>query len=304
MARGLDCAAARTLRKWLFAGGAVGVHDSFVASRRRLALAAVAFGLLAVASARVRAETVEVFAAGSLRGVVDELAREAGPELGIEVKSSFGGSGLMRERIEKGESPDMLLSADLGSPGKLAAMHRTVVPVIAFARNRMCILSRRSAGVTARNLIDRLLDKRVRLKTSKPVADPSGDYAWAIIDRIDALRPGSGAILRDKAQASMDLAATPAPGQSAVTALFVSDQIDMSITYCSGVRALEQDAPDLASLEIPPQLDPHPLYGAAVLSKKPQALQLLLYLLSEKGQAIIARQGLVPLVEAGEGKNP
>jgi ABC-type molybdate transport system substrate-binding protein len=268
-------------------------------------LAQVALGLLAMASvAAARAETVEIFAAGSLRGVVSELANEVAPALGIDVKPSFGGSGLMRERIEKGESPDLLLSADLGSPRKLEAMRRTVVPAIPFARNRMCVLSRRSAGVTARNLIDRLLDKRVRLKTSTPVADPSGDYAWAIIDRIDALRPGAGAILRGKAQASMGLEATPAPGKSAVTALFASNQIDMSITYCSGLGTLEQDAPDLASLKIPRQLDPHPVYGAAVLSKKPEALQLLLYLLSEKGQAIIAREGLVPLVEPREGTAP
>jgi ABC-type molybdate transport system substrate-binding protein len=269
------------------------------------AVAQVALGLLAVtAVAAARAETVEIFAAGSLRGVVSELAQEAGSALGVEVKASFGGSGLMRERIENGESPDLLLSADLGSPRELEAMHRTVVPAIPFARNRMCVLSRRSAGVTASNLIDRLLAKRVRLKTSMPVADPSGDYAWTIIDRIDALRPGSGAILREKAQASMGLEATAAPGKSAVTALFDSGQIDMSITYCSGLRTLQQDAPDLASLEIPRELDPHPVYGAAVLSKKPQALQLLLYLLSEKGQALIARQGLVPLLDQPASTTP
>ena len=269
-------------------------------------LAAVALGLLtATWMAPARSETVEIFAAGSLRGVVNELAQQAGTELGIEVKSSFGGSGLMRERIEKGESPDLLLSADLGSPRKLEAMHRTVVPAIAFARNQMCILSRRSARVRASNLIDRMLEKNVRLKTSTPVADPSGDYAWAIFERIDALRPGSGALLRQKAQTSMNL--TPPQGtavQNPTAALFASNQIDLSITYCSGVPTLQQDAPELASLVVPPQLDPHPVYGAAVLSAKPQALQLALYLLSEKGQAIIARQGLVPLVEPPMAAQP
>jgi molybdate transport system substrate-binding protein len=73
----------------------------------------------------------------------------------------------------------------------------------------------------------------------------------------------------------------------------------MSITYCSGAVALLKEAPDLTSLVVPPQLDPHPLYGIAVLSNKPQALKLALFLLSEKGQAIIASQGLVPLTETG-----
>jgi ABC-type molybdate transport system substrate-binding protein len=238
--------------------------------------------------------TVEIYSAGSLREVVSELGKAAAP-LGIEVKASFGGSGQMRERIEKGETPDVLLSADMGSPRKLAAAHRTSVPVIAFARNRMCILSRRSAGVTAGNLVGQLLKTNVRLKTSTPVADPSGDYAWAILDSIDRQRPGAGALLKQKAQASMAL--TPPPGKSGAAALFDSGQIDFSITYCSGVRNLAQDAPELASLEVPAALDPHPVYGAAVLSTKPQALQLVLYLLSEEGQAIVGRAGLVPLVQ-------
>jgi ABC-type molybdate transport system substrate-binding protein len=98
----------------------------------------------------------------------------------------------------------------------------------------------------------------------------------------------------------MTLTATnPAPNQSPAAALFASKQIDMSITYCSGAATLEKEAPDLTSLLVPPQLDPHPLNGVAVLSNKPGALKLALFLLSEKGQAIIASQGLVPLTESG-----
>jgi ABC-type molybdate transport system substrate-binding protein len=204
----------------------------------------------------------------------------------------------MRERIEKGEKPDLFTSADLGSPRKFEAGHRTVIPVIAFARNRMCVLSRRTAGVTDANLVDRMLSKDIRLKTSTPVADPAGDYAWAIFDRIEEHRPGSGAILKEKAQALMSLSAAPtAPGQSPYAALFASRQIDMAITYCSGITNLAKDAPDLTSLLVPPALDPHPVYGLAVLTDRPAALRLALYLLSEKGQAIIAKAGLVPISE-------
>jgi molybdate transport system substrate-binding protein len=164
----------------------------------------------------------------------------------------------------------------------------------------MCVVSLRSAGVTANNLIDRLLAKDVRVKTSTPLADPAGDYAWAIFDHIDAMRPGAGATLKDKAQALMSLTATPAtPTQSAAAALFASRQIDMSVTYCSGSSALEKEVPELTSLVVPAQLDPHPVYGVAVLSSKPQAMRVALLLLSEKGQAIIAHEGLVPLTDTG-----
>jgi ABC-type molybdate transport system substrate-binding protein len=254
--------------------------------------------LCVLSSGIVRAQTVAIYAAGSLRGVVSALSEEAGTAFNITVTPTFGGSGSLRERIEKGEQPDLFLSADVGSPLKLAGQGRTVVPVAAFARNRMCVISRRAAGVTGSNLVDRLLAGAVRVKTSTPIADPSGDYAWAIFDRIDAVKPGSGAVLKAKAQATMTAVATPqSPTQSAAAALFAAHQIDMSITYCSGSAALERELPDLVSLEVPPQLDPHPLYGMAVLSSKPEVLRLALYLLSAKGQAIVAAAGLVPLVD-------
>jgi ABC-type molybdate transport system substrate-binding protein len=246
--------------------------------------------------ALVNAEPVEILAAGSLRAVVAELTAEASG-LGIETKTNFGGSGSLRERIEKGEKADLLLSADLGSPEKLASLGRTDLPPIAFARNRMCIVSRKSAHVTAKNLVERLLDKKVRVKTSTPIADPSGDYAWSIFDRIDRQRPGAGTVLKAKAQALMNVTpASPAAGQSAAAALFAQNKIDMSITYCSGSGNLEKERPELTSFEIPPQFDPHPVYGAAVLSSRLEVLRVALYLLSEKGQAILTRNGLVPLV--------
>src|SRR5215469_683687 len=267
-----------------------------VRMRPVVCLAGIAL-LAAAPGTQAASETVEVFSAGSLREVWNEVAKEAAA-MGIEVKSNFGGSGLMRERIEKGERPDLFTSADLASPRRLESQGRTVVPVVAMARNRMCIVSRRSAGVTADNLIDRMLAKDVRLKTGPPVADPGGDYAWVIFDRSDALRPGAGALLKEKAQASMGLSAAPTtPNQSPYAALFESRQVDMVITYCSHTANLEKDVPELTSLEVPPRLDPHPVYGIAVLSGKPAALRLALFLVSEKGQAIIARAGLVPIAQ-------
>lgn len=252
----------------------------------------------ASASAFAAPETVEIFSAGSLRGVVNDLATEVAPGLNIEVKATLGGSGLLRERIEKGETPDLFMSADLGNPRKLEVAGRTIVPVVEIARNRMCVVSRRSAGVTAGNLIDRLLDKKIRVKTSTPIADPAGDYAWAIFDAVESLRPGAGAVLKEKARALMDVKAPAQPGQHPYAALFEAGLIDLSITYCSGIAALEKDAPGLASFPVPPALDPHPVDGLAVLTNNPAAQRLALYLLSEKGQAIVAREGLIPVGDA------
>lgn len=262
------------------------------------ALLVAATGLAGPSSARAAGEIVEIYSAGSLRGIVADLAREASA-FNVEIKATFGGSGSLRERIEKGEKPDLFMSADVGSPQKLESQGRTVVPAIAFARNRMCIVSRKSAGVTASNLIDRMLAADVRVKTSTPVVDPSGDYAWAIFDRIDTLRPGAGAKLKEKAQGLMNVSADAAAGQSATAALFLGKKIDMSITYCSAWPALEKEVPELTSLVVPLQLDPHPIDGVAVLSDRPQAMRVALFLLSLKGQAIVAQEGLLPLFDPG-----
>jgi ABC-type molybdate transport system substrate-binding protein len=128
------------------------------------------------------------------------------------------------------------------------------------------------------------------------VADPSGDYTWAIFDKIDAGRPGAGKTLKAKGEASWTLTAEPAkPGQSALAALFANDKIDMTIVYCSA--GVDKEVPGLSSFPIPAALDPHPVYGVAVLNNRPETLRLALYLLSEPGQAIVAKNGLIPLVD-------
>jgi molybdate transport system substrate-binding protein len=258
-------------------------------------LLAAALGAAAAAGAGA-AETVEIYSAGSARAAVEALVKLAAPD--IEIKPTFGGSGLLRQRIESGERPDLFLSADMSSPRKLAQAGRTVVPVLVFARNRMCLAARKSAGVTAANLVDRMLAPDLRLRTSTPVADPAGDYAIAIFDRIGAARPGAGRVLREKAQRMLDAAKAmpPVTGLGGVASLFREDRIDLMVTYCSAASALEAQVPELTVLPFPPDLEPGPVYGMAVLSARPAALRAALLLLSEDGQALVERAGLLPIV--------
>jgi molybdate transport system substrate-binding protein len=86
----------------------------------------------------------------------------------------------------------------MAQPRKLAAGHPDR-PVILFNRNRLCALARDTVGLTPDNFLDRLLDPSVRLATSTPGADPSGDYTWAMFARAETVRPGAQAILQTKA---------------------------------------------------------------------------------------------------------
>lgn len=241
-------------------------------------------------------ERVTVYSAGSLRGIVDALAAQVARKYDIKLVPTFGGSGALRTRIEHGSHADLLLSADLHSPQRLQAEHRTTLPALLFARNRICIVAPRADGVTAGNFVSRVLAPTTRIWTSTPVVDPGGDYAATILGKIAARHPAARATLEARAKAVREATAkAPGNGLAKFAGLFARRQIDMLVTYCSVVPALERKAPELASFVIPPQLDPHPLDGMAVLSDRPAVLRVALYLMSTAGQAIVAKNHLVPV---------
>ena len=210
---------------------------------------------------------------------------------------------MLRERLERGEAADLFASADMGQPRRLAAAGRGT-PVVLFGRNRMCALGRAGLGLTPANLLDRLLDPAVKLATSTPLADPGGDYAWAVFARADQVRPGAKAVLEGKAQ---QLVGGPSmaplvPGQGPSEGVFLSGRADVMLGYCSGAEGLRRTIPDLAAVPLPPELEVGPEYGLTVLSANPDAARFALFVLSEQGQAILARHGLVPVTTtAGSG---
>ena len=119
---------------------------------------------------------LRIYAAGSLTSAFNALLDALGTPPGVAAQPTYGPSGILRERLERGEPADLFASADMGQPQRLADAGRGT-PVVLFARNRMCALGRGALGLTQANLLDRLLDPAVKLATSTPGADPGGDYA-------------------------------------------------------------------------------------------------------------------------------
>jgi len=154
--------------------------------RRVLAAAALALSLALPGRA---AETVRLHAAGSLKPAMNEIAAAFTAAYGIAVRAEFGASGLLRERLEEGEAGDVFASADMGNP--LALMRAGEAgPVVLFARNRLCAIVRPGLAVTPATLLATMLDPAIKLGTSTPKADPSGDYAWAIFGKAETGGPG------------------------------------------------------------------------------------------------------------------
>jgi molybdate transport system substrate-binding protein len=65
------------------------------------------------------AEELRVLGAGSLKEVMGEIGKRYEQVTGVRAVADFGPSGLLRERIEKGEYADLFASADMGHPLKL-----------------------------------------------------------------------------------------------------------------------------------------------------------------------------------------
>ncbi len=262
---------------------------------RLIKITIVAIGVLAIPGIAA-AEALRVYAAGSLTAAFTEMVAAFPAPAGEVAAPVFGPSGLLRQRIESGEPVDILASADMTQPRALARA-RGGLPVIMFTRNRLCALGREALGLTTDTVLDVLLTPSVRLATSTPGADPGGDYAWAVFARAEKLRPGAQATLQAKAMQLVGGPNTPplVPGRGAVQGIFLTDRADIMLGYCSSAGPVQKEIPGLVRVGLPAALSVGPAYGLIVLSHHALAERFALFILSEQGQAILARHGFDPI---------
>lgn len=256
--------------------------------------AAVALGLLLVAGP-AGAEEIRLFAAGSLREPLTEIGRLFEERETVRVESRFGPSGLLRDEIAGKGGADVFASANLEHPRSLAASGRGG-PVVLFARNRLCALVRPGLDVTTASVVDRMLDPAIKLGTSTPKADPAGDYAWAVFGKIEAQRPGSFAVLDQRALKLVGGPESPPapPGRSAYAALVADGRADLFLTYCTNAEAATREVPGARSVDLPDAVGASADYGLTVLSDAAlPAHRFALFLLSPEPQGILARYGFV-----------
>ncbi|MCY0386715.1 substrate-binding domain-containing protein [Robbsia sp. Bb-Pol-6] len=244
-------------------------------------------------------EPARVFAAGSLVAAVNDALTSSGIAAADFAKPVFGPAGALRARLEAGEQADLFLSADLAQPRALARGHEGTY-VVPFARNRMCLFSHRPLGANAADVVATLLAPDFRLASSTPKADPGGDYAFKVFAKADGVKPGATQVLEKKALLLLGSpnAMTPIAGKSPAASIFLSDRADALLYYCSNAADIKREVPDLLVAPLPAALDVPVVYGMALLSDQPGAERFALFLLSEKGQAIFSKYGLLPLSPA------
>ena len=263
-------------------------------TRRVIALGA----MLALAGCAVNApqaipEPLPVYAAGSLREAFTAIAADYEARSGQKIVLTFGASGLLRQRIEQGEGAQVFASADTDHPRRLAARGGWQAPQV-FARNSLCALTAAHVEATPQTLLATLLRPDVRLGTSTPKADPSGDYAWALFRKAEAARAGSYAVLDAKALQLTGGAASPKPPPGRGTYAWVMDQgqADVFLTYCTNAVASQREVPRLKIVQVPPELQVGAAYGLTQRSDAPHAARdFVAHVLSEPGQRVLQRHG-------------
>ena len=216
----------------------------FRPAARRL-IPTVLAAVLAMPAVAASATPIRIFAAGSLSDAMTALMAASEQSADAFAKPVFGPSGLLARRILEGEAADLLFSADLAAPERVAAAHEGVL-VVPFARNRMCVAAKPSVDLTEGNILDKMLSPDLRLATSTPVNDPGGDYALAVFKRAEALHSGAGKILADKALHLVGGPDTMAPiaGHSPSATIFLGDHADLFLYYCSSSGNLLREVPN------------------------------------------------------------
>jgi len=254
--------------------------------------------VVSLGAAGSTAGELAVFAAGSLRGPLTEIAQAfEAAHAGQRVALTFGASGLLKDRIAGGEHADVFASANMEHPRALATAGKAA-PATRFARNALCALAAPGIAVTSDTLVERMLDPGVKVGTSTPKADPSGDYAWMMFERIEeAGRPGAFKTLSEKArQLTGGPNSPPAPtGRNLYGALVSGGQADIFITYCTNAKVAAAEVPTLQVVAVPARINVSADYGVTrTLDAVPRAADFIDFLLGREGQSILARHGFSP----------
>jgi ABC-type molybdate transport system substrate-binding protein len=171
-------------------------------------------------------------------------------------------------------------------------------PAVLFARNKMCALARPGLAVDSANLLALMLVPDVKLATSTPKADPSGDYALEVFRTAEAIMPGAQARLGNKALqlTGSSSSAVPPPGRIAYGWHVAQGRADIFLTYCTNAAAAQKQYPGQKSVMLPDALTVAADYGLTVMKDTPAGAHAFAqFALSSTGQDIPAGHGFTPV---------
>lgn len=239
-------------------------------------------------------EIVQLYAAGSLKAALSDVAKTYETKSGNKVEAKWGASGLLKNEIVAGARTDVFASANMEHPQALHDAGKSGVAVL-FTRNRLCALVKPGLAVDSANLLERMLDPAVKLASSTPKADPSGDYAFEVFAKAEAIKPGARAALEKKALLLVGAAnsAVPPAGRTAYAWHVAEGRADIFLTYCTNAMAAQKENPEQQIVALPDALAVGADYGLTVMNgaSAAAAQAFAQFIVSPEGQKILTGHG-------------
>ena len=211
---------------------------------------------------------------------------------GVTVRAKYGPSGTLRDAIAAGEPAHVFASANMAHPQSLAMRARAARSTL-FARNRLCALVRPGLAVTADTLLDAMLRDDVKVGTSTPKADPSGDYTFEVFAKrgVEGRKPREA---RDEGAATHRQRSerATAGGTQSVGWHVAEGRADIFLNYCTAAAVAARENPGQQIVALPETLAVGADYGLAVMNGAPEAAHAFAqFILATEGQKILARHG-------------
>jgi molybdate transport system substrate-binding protein len=139
-----------------------------------------------------------------------------------------------------------------------------------------------------------MLDPAVKLGSSTPKADPSGDYTFEVFAKADAIKPGARVELEHKALLLTGAAGSAAPpaGRTVYGWHVAEGRADIFLTYCTNALAAQKENPGQQVVALPANLSVGADYGLTVMTNAPPAaLAFAQFIVSPEGQKILVSHG-------------
>lgn len=260
------------------------------------AVVIVVAAMVSAATTAAAQEPVLLHAAGSLRGALSEVVKGFESESGLKVDAKFGPSGLLRKEIASGAKAGVFASANMEHPQSLQKDGKAGA-VSMFARNQLCALVKPGLAVTTDTLLEKMLDSAIKLGTSTPKADPSGDYAFESFARAEKIKAGAAETLKKKAlQLTGGPDSPPPPKDRSVYGVVVAEgKADIFLTYCTNAVVAQRENPGQQIVALPDSLSVGAEYGLTVIAGAGDgASRLAAYILAPAGQKVLAKHGFAP----------
>ncbi|MFC4624534.1 molybdate ABC transporter substrate-binding protein [Daeguia caeni] len=237
--------------------------------------------LALTATMATAAEKVTVFAAASMKDVIDEAARQFSAKDGTQIVASYAASSALAKQIEAGAPAQIFISADLDWMSYLAR-RKLIDPASRqiIAGNALIIATDQAmADSDARTLLDAR-----RFAMGDPSNVPAGKYGKAALETLGLWgEVKKNAVFTENVRLALQYV--------------VLGEVKAAIVYASDRMA----APELKEAYRFPASSHAPiLYPAALIEKNAsdQARAFLAFLTGPAGQAIITARGFMGAAEA------